>query len=200
MSWFFDDWLFRLVLATLSAAIYVNHHYIHRSPHKAKGPLVGIEFWMVTFLLAWTLTIVLYALGLTTFAHAAAPQWLRWAGVGVMVACMPLSSWIYHTLGVHFSKKLELRDDHRLIDTGPYRFIRHPMYATLFLCATGVCLISANLFIAAATVPVAVVMLMRMRKEEAMLVSRFGEKYITYRQYTGALFPKLLQWRYGASA
>lgn len=200
MPWFFEDWMFRLTLAVLSAAIYINHHIIHRSPHKASGPLVGVEFWMVTFLLLWTLAIVLYVLGLAHFAHAALPQWLRWTGVGVMVACIPLSSWIYHTLGVHFSKKLELRTDHQLIDTGPYRFVRHPMYATLFLCAAGVGLISANLLIAATTVPVAVVMLMRMRKEEQMLVSRFGEKYITYREYTGALFPKLLQWRYGAGA
>ncbi len=199
MSWFFDDGLFRLVLAVLSAGIYINHHYIHRSPHKAKGPLVGVEFWMVMFLLIWTLMIILYVIGLIGFARAALPQWLRWTGVGVMVACIPLSSWIYHTLGVHFSKKLELRADHRLINTGPYRFVRHPMYATLFLCATGVCLISANLLIAAATVPVAIVMLVRMRKEEKMLVSRFGAAYITYRQYTGALFPKLLQWRNGTA-
>jgi protein-S-isoprenylcysteine O-methyltransferase Ste14 len=65
------------------------------------------------------------------------------------------------------------------------------MYATLFLCAMSTCLISANYAVMATTVAVASIMLMRIKKEEAMLAARFGSEYDWWRQRTGALVPRL---------
>jgi protein-S-isoprenylcysteine O-methyltransferase Ste14 len=188
--------MFRLILVVLAAALYIDHHVIHRSP-SVKRPalklsLSNIELWLVLTASCWTLALVFYAAGFDWFNYTGPlPAWIRWTGVVAMVACAPLSRWTYHTLGVHFSKKLELREGHRLIRSGPYRFVRHPMYATLFLCAIATCLVSANYIVVGTVVAVAVVFLIRMKKEETMLIGRFGDEYRDYRRRTGALIPGL---------
>lgn len=65
------------------------------------------------------------------------------------------------------------------------------MYATLFLCALAASLTSANLLIMAASVIIAVTMALRIKREEAMLQDRFGERYREYMKKTGAIVPKL---------
>ena len=193
--------IFRVLLAVLAVALYCNHHVLHGKRHTTKVPLAGIELWLFTTAWLWTASLVLYVLGPPGLEpKAPLPEWLRWVGVGAMATCLPLSNWIYRSLGVHFSRKLELQKGHVLVQEGPYRYVRHPMYSTRFLCAAASCLISANYAVLVTTLAAAGVMLLRIRREEAMLQARFGEDYQRYRQQTGALLPKLLQWRYARSA
>ena len=190
-----QEQLLRLVLAVLSVVLYINHHVLHRSPQKGatKAPTGLIEASIGVTASLWTLSLALFVLNFDWFNYAVPlPLWLRWAGVVLMTACFPLSAWIYRALGEHFSKKLELQTNHRLIDNGPYRFVRHPMYATLLLCASATCLISANLIVMAMVGAVAVVFVLRIQQEEAMLVGRFGQEYSNYRRHTAALVPGLL--------
>lgn len=190
-----DEVVFRIMLATLAAFLYLNHHILHRKPQSKKKavPLRGVELWLIITPSLWTLCLVFYVVGFDWFSWSLPlPHWLRWSGVAAMVTCAPLSQWIYHALGENFSKTLELQPNHRLIQNGPYRYVRHPMYSTLFLCATATCLISANLYVLAASATVVIVIMLRIKKEEEMLLSRFGENYKKYRQQTGALLPKLL--------
>ena len=193
------DLLFRLILGVLAAGLYVNHHIIHRRPTirrpaRERERLGSNEYWLIATTLLWTLSLVLAVVNIGRFNFPMPlPEWVRWVGVTAMLACVPLSHWTYTTLGVHFSKKLELRGDHQLVNTGPYRYVRHPMYSTLFLCAGATCLISASLLVVLTTLPVAIVFLLRVRKEEGLLLGRFGDIYREYQGRTGALVPKLLQ-------
>lgn len=187
-----QDFEFRVILAIVSVALYYNHHILHRNPSSRKaGKVRGIEIMMLIVASLWTLTLILYVFGVGLFA-VPMPYWLRWAGVGLMLLCFPLSQWTYSELGRHFSKKLELQDDHQLIRSGPYRFVRHPMYSTLFLCALATCFITADLGVMITIVLVAIVFILRIRKEEAMLLTRFGERYREYQKQTAALVPGLI--------
>lgn len=190
----FDDMTFRLVFAALATLLYVNHHVLHRRPpSKTKAAEASrLETWLVLFLFIWTGTLVLYVFGIgLSYYQLPLPSWARWAGAALMLLCVPMSQWIYHTLGVHFSKKLELRSDHELVTEGPYRYVRHPMYTTLFVCALATCLVTASALTLASALVVAVLMLVRIRKEEAMLIGRFGDHYRAYMRATGALLPRL---------
>lgn len=82
--------------------------------------------------------------------------------------------------------------DHRLIDTGPYRWVRHPSYtgALLAFLGLGICMQNwASLLILMAGTSAA--FLYRMHVEEAALTGAFGARYQLYMQHTARLVPGL---------
>lgn len=187
-----DDSLFRVLVGVLSLLLYVSH-LRHRSGNSQSQAARGfVEVGLALAACCWAISLILYQLGFDRFdAHALLPVWVRWLGVCGMVACLPLSIWIYRTLGVHFSTKLELQENHRLVTCGPYRFVRHPMYSVFFLCVISASLVSANLFVLATGSVTAALMVLRIKKEEHMLLSYFGEAYRRYAERTGAIIPRL---------
>ena len=192
------DIQFRVALVALSILLPANHFVFHRRapPQRLafKEPAGTIEILLALAASSWTVALACYVAGFAWFSHYAVPLplWTRWAGVAAMLICVPLSQWVYSELGVHFSKRLEIMTGHQLIRTGPYRFVRHPMYATLFLCAVATCLITANCVVIVSALVLVLVFSMRMRKEEAMLIARFGDEYREYKRQTWALVPKLV--------
>ncbi len=118
------------------------------------------------------------------------PNWLRWLGVGLGVVSMPLLVWVHDTLREFWSTTLQIQDHHDLITEGPYRWVRHPMYAVLRLLFFGLALISA---IWPLLVLAVVMMLFFNRiagKEEAMMIEQFGQEYRSYMQRTGRFLPR----------
>ncbi|MEM7273753.1 MAG: isoprenylcysteine carboxylmethyltransferase family protein [Actinomycetota bacterium] len=118
------------------------------------------------------------------------PGWAHWLGLVLAEVGLVLLMAVQVALGVHFSGTLHLRDDHRLVRTGPYAAIRHPMYTSFLLLFAGLSLMVAN-------VPLAVILLgsqvwvigWRLPKEEQQLADRFGTDWSDYRATTRALVP-----------
>lgn len=182
-------------LAVLAMFLIVRGHFMRRAArepvvagrrqdrHRHYYRLVGASF----------LATPVYAL--TTkldFAHLGMPTEVRWIGVGVALLGVALISWTHGCLGRNWSGILELRENHRLVDSGPYRHIRHPMYSAFFLVVIGVGLVSANLVLAALQIGAVTAMYWaRVADEEAMMVDHFGNEYRQYMQRTGRLLPRL---------
>ena len=119
------------------------------------------------------------------------PIWLRWIGVSLGIVSLPLLIWVQRTLGKYWSTNLQLRKQHILITSGPYRWVRHPMYVALIAFFIASSLISANwLFILLATVAISGLYI-RIGKEEKMMIEEFGDKYSDYMKRTGRLLPHL---------
>jgi protein-S-isoprenylcysteine O-methyltransferase Ste14 len=94
-------------------------------------------------------------------------------------------------LGRRFSGLVAIQQGHRLKTDGLYRFIRHPSYAGLLLSCAGLVLIFRcwiALFIVAG---IFAILLVRMKSEEALLGSTFGDEYEAYRRRTWRLVPWL---------
>jgi protein-S-isoprenylcysteine O-methyltransferase len=93
-------------------------------------------------------------------------------------------------LGRFFTVNVAIASDHRLIDRGPYRLLRHPSYtgALLAFCGLGICLRNWAA-LAALVAPPLVVFLRRMRIEEDALLAAFGERYRDYMRRTWRLMP-----------
>jgi protein-S-isoprenylcysteine O-methyltransferase Ste14 len=97
---------------------------------------------------------------------------------------------VHRELGVNFSSSLVLRSGHRLVRTGPYRFVRHPMYSAYLLLFIGAGLISLSWLLGVSGVAVIVtLMTIRLIKEESLLLARFGKEYADYRRGTGMFIP-----------
>jgi len=125
------------------------------------------------------------------FADYFLPDWVGWLGVVIILDAAWLLFLSHRDLGRHWTVTVGLREGHKLITTGIYKNIRHPMYAAHLVWAIGQILILHN-WIAGYSFIVTMLpfYFYRTRKEEAMLIEEFGDAYRKYKQKTGALFPK----------
>ncbi len=127
------------------------------------------------------------------FAHLPLSPEIRWiAGGLLLLAFLALFTWSHVALGRNWSGLLEMHDGHMLVTSGPYRWIRHPMYASFFLSAVGFFLLSANWLVGGAyLLSVTMMVADRLAAEERMMEEAFGDMYRDYRKRTGLLLPKL---------
>ena len=106
------------------------------------------------------------------------PTWLRWSGVGIALGGFALLQWSQQLLGKNWSDTPRLVADQEMITGGPYRWIRHPIYAAFMLILGSLLLISANWFIGGLWIGMTCLDISsRIRMEEAMMVDQFGEHY-----------------------
>jgi protein-S-isoprenylcysteine O-methyltransferase len=112
------------------------------------------------------------------------------AGLAMIVLGMLIRFWAIATLRRFFTVNVTLRDDHRLVRTGPYRWIRHPSYTGTLLSFYGLAVALENVWAAiVCVVPITYAFLVRMRVEEAILRNAFPEEYPAYERETRRLVP-----------
>ena len=122
----------------------------------------------------------------------ALPSGVRWLGAGLGAAGLILLVWVHQTLGKYWSATLQLKKEHALVTSGPYRWVRHPMYTALVLLFVGLFLVSA-VWLFLLLVVASVLMFCRViGKEETMMVEQFGEGYRRYRECTGRFLPRFV--------
>src|SRR5205814_1501259 len=120
------------------------------------------------------------------------PVPVRRFGLVLIVAGVMCSIWAIATRGRHYDLELEIHSDHELVRTGPYRFVRHPVYTGLGLHFAGACLATGNLLLIAGTLLVTYPALyLRAVTEERLLRERFGAAYAEYAREVGMLVPLL---------
>ena len=85
-----------------------------------------------------------------------------------------------------------IKEDHRLIQSGLYKHLRHPAYAGALLAHLGLGLAFSNWFsLGLSSIPFFIAAFYRMHVEERALTEVFGEAYISYSKETKRLIPKL---------
>lgn len=150
--------------------------------------------WKYVALAIYIAVLVAYSFQREWFAafQIPAPDWVAWAGLATTITGLALNVWVHWALDVNFSALLHLRDEHSLVTTGPYRWVRHPMYTALFVFLAGLTLLTRNLIPGVApAVGLAVLVALRVPREEAMLAERFGEAWEEYCRRTGRFVPRL---------
>jgi len=121
------------------------------------------------------------------------PDVVRWISLGLGILGLLLLIWVQHSLGKQFSATLQVRHNHNLVITGPYRRVRHPMYTALILLWFGLSVVSANWFIILWMLVGAMGIIRdRAPLEEAMMLETFGDTYREYMRRTGRFLPR---WR-----
>jgi protein-S-isoprenylcysteine O-methyltransferase Ste14 len=117
------------------------------------------------------------------------PVWLRWVGFILGLAGLGLLAWSQAELGRQWSTNLQLRQDHRLVTSGPYATIRHPLYTSMLIFEIGFALLTANWIFVAFAGLVTAGLWLRVPKEEQMMLEQFGEEYRGYMKHTHRFFP-----------
>jgi protein-S-isoprenylcysteine O-methyltransferase Ste14 len=113
-----------------------------------------------------------------------------YAGLGLIVLGMAFRFIAIWSLGKHFTVDLSIRDDHKLVKTGMYAYVRHPSYTGSLLSFLGFGLsLNSWLCIPLSLIPVIISFMYRIRIEEKMLEKSFGEEYKQYQKETRRLIP-----------
>jgi len=116
---------------------------------------------------------------------------IRWVGVVLFAAGGALRIWPVFVLGHRFSGLVAIQPEHSLVTSGVYGLIRHPSYLGLLVNSLGWALAFRSvigILLTAFTVPP---LLARIRAEETLLKSQFGDEYEVYRTRTSRLIPWL---------
>lgn len=122
------------------------------------------------------------------------PEWLGWFLAIFTLAIGASSAWLViaaaRRLGKQWALAARLVEDHALIEDGPYRFVRNPIYTGMFgmLLATGLA-VSSWLPLLAASLLFALGTYIRIRIEERLLRSAFGSRFDDYARRVPALIP-----------
>jgi len=126
------------------------------------------------------------------FLPAVLPRstWMQWLGLGLIFAGMALRIWTRKAIKGLYSGVVQVQQDHRLVQEGPYRYIRHPGYAGLFLMTLGVSIAYSSL-IGLLAIPILMLpgLAYRMKVEEKLLKEYFGEEYLRYQGRTKKVLP-----------
>lgn len=96
------------------------------------------------FALAFVLMPLYFLTLWIDFASLPVPLWLRWGGGIVTGLGIVLFGWAHQALGQNWTAVLALSQEHEFVQSGPYRFVRHPMYSAFFIIGIGFTLLSAN--------------------------------------------------------
>jgi protein-S-isoprenylcysteine O-methyltransferase len=117
---------------------------------------------------------------------------LHWIGVGLFAAGLALRWLAIAWLGRLFTFDVAIATDHDVIDTGPYRLVRHPAYTGSLLSFVGIGICGGNvLSLGVLVAPIALAFLRRIAIEEAALVAALGTRYVEYAGRTRRLIPFL---------
>jgi protein-S-isoprenylcysteine O-methyltransferase Ste14 len=121
----------------------------------------------------------------------ALPDWASWMGV-VILGSAGLLHWRAHAdLGRNYSATVLLRDAQSLVTTGVYAWIRHPIYASLWLIVIAQPLLVHHWIFGLSGLPTfALLFFHRLRREEGMMIRAFGDPYRDYMRRVGGVIPK----------
>ena len=142
------------------------------------------------------LAVIVYGFNPAWLSRASLPLslWLRWTGVGIALLGFALLQWAQNTLGKNWSDTPRMMKEQSLITSGPYKFIRHPIYTAFVLILGSTLLISANWFIGFTWLGMTILEIAsRIDFEEGLMLEYFGDQYREYMKKTGRLLPKLIQ-------
>lgn len=158
---------------------------------RAPGPSRDAQSWRLLWIVI-TLSICLAIFVAKNFGAAALPhrQLFDLIGVAVFLLGLVLRFYSIVHLGRFFTVNVAIASDHQLIETGPYRLVRHPSYTGSLLAFFGFALTLGNWLSAIVMMaPIFLAFAYRMKVEERALRSGLGETYDAYCRRTKRLFP-----------
>jgi protein-S-isoprenylcysteine O-methyltransferase Ste14 len=110
-------------------------------------------------------------------------------GVAICAAGLFMAIWSRKTLGGDWSRDVELKQGHKLVEWGPYRFVRHPIYTSHLLMGLGTAVASDSVVGFAGLLFFFIGFWIKLKQEENLLVSHFPDEYPAYKARVKALVP-----------
>ena len=166
---------------------------IHRFDRKRQASGSG-RSWDFTFLIfAMVVVLVLQPVFLPILSFHTTAAWglfIQSAGVIVIVISVALHVWSRFHLQQFYAERVEVQPEHRVIDTGPYYLMRHPVITSFFGIASGLFLLNPGITTLAALL-YTIWDFSRAAQQEEDLLSRTLPGYVEYAGRTPRFLPRL---------
>jgi protein-S-isoprenylcysteine O-methyltransferase Ste14 len=117
--------------------------------------------------------------------------WTNSLGIAITAAGLGFALWARAYLGSNWSGAVSVKVGHELVRTGPYRWVRHPIYSGMILAMLGTALALHQVRGLIAVVLAYAGFTIKSRIEEATMSATFGSAYADYSSTTGAILPRL---------
>ena len=188
---------FRVAFAVVFAFFWALRFYYGRKANKNENTIKSENLKQDKPIIFFVIGLPIITFG---FLYVLMPSWIaaaslnlpstaRWIGIVLGLSGIGIYWWVLHSLGRQWSLFLVIKENHQLIDFGPYRWVRHPMYTVFFFMGFTFFLISSNGLIGLSWFGLFVSILSRITQEESLLIDQFGDQYRGYMQKTGRFFP-----------
>lgn len=192
-----EDSFYQLALLVLLILFFcVRAPYVYKSKTRKTAVKTQSGADRMLFLLT-TIGMVIFPLiyALTPFFDAFSfplPDALRIAGGAVYLAALGLMLLVLRELRSDWSMGIELKEGHCLVTSGPYGSVRHPMYTAFTLMMVGQLFLTANWLVGVYGILAWLLFcIVRIPREEEMMVREFGDEYQAYAKRTGSIIPKI---------
>jgi protein-S-isoprenylcysteine O-methyltransferase Ste14 len=147
------------------------------------GRLARMPLWLGYILFG---VAAAHPFGRVVIAHTATAEWL---GVTICALGLCAAIWSRKMLADNWSRDVELKQGDELVERGPYRFVRHPIYTSHLLMGLGTAVASGTLVAYAGLLLFLIGFWIKLKQEEGLLLSRFPEEYPAYKARVKALVP-----------
>lgn len=118
------------------------------------------------------------------------PVWMQVIGLALFLASLALRFWARRAIRGMYTGHVQIQADHRLVQEGPYRFVRHPGYSGFLLMTLGIATGYSSLIgLASIFILLLPGLAYRMKVEEKLLEQHFGDAYRRYASQTKRLAP-----------
>jgi len=157
---------------------------------------------LLTVLAVWLIAGHRFQTPVLTWQILPENQITFFTGAALLLAGLGFAVWARVHLGKYWSAVVSLKEDHHLIQTGPYRWIRHPIYTGILTGVAGTAIALGQMRGFIALLALTIIYWLKSRREERLLMTQFSDEYVQYRKQAGALlpFPPLPQWMFGLAA
>lgn len=148
--------------------------------------VVRITILITSFMLLLSTWLRIGPLGRRYVSDA---PWTQVVGISMTLAGVALTVWARRRLGTNWSDKVEIKVDHELVLSGPYAYVRHPIYSGVLLGIAGTALAIGEWRGILAFGIMLVNYAIKAKKEERVLANRFGDAFRQHQRQTGFLIP-----------
>src|SRR5207253_8374498 len=151
-----------------------------------------LRYW-VLLVIAYLLLVhgrqLPYPLNLRVIPHAAP---IAWAGALLCMAGLAVALWARVILGRNWSGVVTLKEGHELVQRGPYRFVRHPIYTGVLIMSFATALVESRLAGFVGVLLMFASFWVKLDLEERLMLHQFPERYAAYRQRVKRIIPFVL--------
>lgn len=158
---------------------------------KDEGALAVFSMIMSTYGNFIIIALYLFDFPWIWWSYLSLPFVIRVVGVVFSGLSVIYLYWAGKVLAESFSYTLEVQEEQKLITSGPYHRVRHPIYTGTLAFLICQFLIADNWLFLVLTLILLPYLVVRVRKEEEMMIENFGEAYVSYMKRTGRFLPRL---------